>query len=220
MNHPQALDRYFEHCHRRQYPAGSTIITPGAISNDLYYIVDGSVSVVIDDDDGHEFLLAYLNAGDFFGELGLFDEKHERSAWVRARTHCEVAKLNYERLSSLTDTEPDIVFALLAGLSLRVRDTSRKVRDLAFKDVAGRIARAILDLAEQPDAIPSPDGVSVVVTRQELGRIVGCSREMASRVVRSLEEQGLVRSRGRRLQIIGHGPGAAYRSPLSRLEED
>ena len=79
------MERFLEHCHRRTYPAKTVIINAGDHSDELYYLVAGSVSVLIEDDDGHEIVLAYLNAGDFFGEIGMFDEKHERSAWVRAR---------------------------------------------------------------------------------------------------------------------------------------
>jgi CRP/FNR family cyclic AMP-dependent transcriptional regulator len=200
------LGPYFEHCHRRAYPPGSMVINAGDFSNSLYYIVSGSVSVIIEDDDGHEIVLAYLNAGDFFGEIGLFDEKHERSAWVRTRTGCQIAGLAYDRLCEITRESPDIVFAMLAQLALRVRDTSRKVGDLAFKDVAGRIARALLDLCEQPDAEHVPEGTAIQITRQELGRIVGCSREMASRVLRALEEQGVVAVAGRTVTVIGAFP--------------
>ena len=199
------LERYFEHCQRRKYRANTTLITAGDHSNVLYYIIEGSVSVLMEDDDGHELVLAYLNEGDFFGEIGMFDEKHECSAWVRARSGCEIAMLNYDRLSELTENSPDVVFAMLSQLSLRVRDTSRKVDDLAFKDVAGRIARALLELSEQPDAITHPKGIVVSVTRQELGRIVGCSREMASRVMRSMEEQNAVSVSGRSVLVYGAG---------------
>ena len=76
------LDLFLRSSHRRQYPAKTTIIHHGDVPETLYYIVDGSVSVVIEDDDGREIVLAYLSAGDFFGEMGLFDESAGRSAWV------------------------------------------------------------------------------------------------------------------------------------------
>ncbi len=191
------LERCFEHTHRRTFPANATIISAGDHSSTLYYIVSGSVSVILEDHDGHEMVLAYLNAGDFFGEIGMFDERHERSAWVRARTPCEVAQISYERIQELCEHEPDVIFSMLMAMSLRVRDTSRKVGDLAFKDVAGRIARALLDLCEQPDVERRHDGVAIEITRQELGRIVGCSREMASRVLKTMEERGNVTVDGR-----------------------
>ena len=196
-----AIARYFAHGHRRSHPEGSTIITAGDHSSALYYIESGSVSVMYEDDDGHEILLAYLNQGDFFGEIGMFDEKHERSAWVRARTDCEIAQMSYERLREFTAQSPEILYAMLCQLSLRVRDTTRKVGELAFMDVAGRVARALLDLCQQPDAQIRPEGVAIDVTRQELGRIVGCSREMASRVLRDLEDQSVIEVSGKTVLV-------------------
>ena len=201
------LEHFFEHQHRRQFPANTTIISAGDPSNTLYYIRSGSVSVIHEDQDGHEMVLAYLHAGDFFGEIGMFDERHERSARVRTRGPCEVIQISYQRIQELCASEPDVVFAMLTALSLRVRDTSRKVGDLVFKDVAGRIARALLDLCEEPEAKRRAEGIAIDITRQELGRIVGCSREMASRVLKSMEERGNVTIEGRTVVVHGTPKG-------------
>ena len=203
MEREEVVERFLEHCHRRTYPAKTVIINAGDHSDELYYLVKGSVSVLIEDDDGHEIVLAYLNAGDFFGEIGMFDEKHERSAWVRARTQCEVAQVSYDRLRTLTVELPEVLFALLSQLAIRLRDTSRKVGDLAFTDVAGRVARALIDLCEQPDAMTHPDGMQIRITRQELGRIAGCSREMVGRVLKTLEEQHLIGVAGKTIVVFG-----------------
>ena len=106
------LETLLRHSHRRQYPAKTTIIHHGDKPDTLYYMVDGSVSVVIEDDEGREIVLAYLNNGDFFGEMGLFDEESERSAWVVARNKCEVAEINYEQFKRLAEQSPEILFAL------------------------------------------------------------------------------------------------------------
>lgn len=198
-----SLDSFLQHCHRRRYPAKSTIICAGDKPDVLYYILEGSVSVLIEDDEGREIVLAYLNAGEFFGEMGLFDEQQGRSAWVRARTECELAEMSYSRYRQLAAEDPEILFALASQMATRLRATSRKVGDLAFLDVTGRIARTLLDLTEQPDAMTHPDGMQIRVTRQELGRIVGCSREMAGRVLKALEEQGLVWVKGKTIVVYG-----------------
>ena len=198
-----ALHSYFKQCHRRTYRPNATIINAGEPSNVLYYIVSGSVSVVMEDENGHEIVLAYLNEGDFFGEIGMFDEKHERSAWVRTRSKCEVAQISYDRLRKLASEYPDILFAMMSQLALRLRNTSRKVGDLAFTDVAGRVARALLDLCQQPDAMTHPDGMQIRITRQELGRIAGCSREMVGRVLKNLEEQHLITASGKTIVVYG-----------------
>ena len=74
---------------------------------------------------------------------------------------------------------------------------------LAFMDVAGRIAGTLLDLCKEPDAITHPDGMQIKITRQEIGRIVGCSREMAGRVLKSMEEQNLLTAQGKTIVVFG-----------------
>ncbi len=198
-----SIDRFLEHCHRRKYPSKSVIIYAGDAPDVLYYIISGSVSVLIEDENGHEIVLAYLNKGDFFGEMGLFGENATRSAWVRARSECEVAEISYAKFRQLAHEDPEILFALSTQMAARLRTTSRKVSDLAFLDVTGRVARTLLDLCKQPDAMTHPDGMQIRITRQEIGRIVGCSREMVGRVLKSLEEQGLITARGKTIVVFG-----------------
>ncbi len=199
----QAMQKFLEYCHRRTYPAKTVIVNAGDPSEELFYIVKGSVSVIMEDDDGHEIVLAYLNEGDFFGEIGMFDEKHERSALVRTRSECEVAQISYDRLKSVSSELPEVLYAMMSQLALRLRNTSRKVGDLAFMDVSGRVARALLDLCKQPDAMTHPDGMQIRITRQELGRIAGCSREMVGRVLKNLEEEHLISVAGKTIVVFG-----------------
>lgn len=198
-----AIERFLTHCNRRRYPAKSVLIYAGDAPDVLYYIVDGSVTVLIEDEDGHEIVLSYLNTGDFFGEMGLFDEQKKRSAWVRARSQCEVAEIGYTRFRQLAKDDPDILFELASQMALRLRRTSGMVGRLAFMDVAGRIARTLLDLCKEPDAMTHPAGMQIRITRQELGRIVGCSREMVGRVLKSMEDQSLISVKGK--TIVVHG---------------
>ncbi len=199
----EAIQKFLEHCHRKQYSAKTTIIRQGDPSHDLFYIVKGSVSVMLEDEEGHELVLAYLNPGDFFGEIGLFNEHLNRSALVRAKTQCEVATITYEKLKSMSTVFPDLLFAISSQLATRLRKMNRKIGDLAFMDVSGRVARALLDLCKEPDAMTHPGGMQVRVTRQELGRIVGCSREMVGRVLKNLEEQHLIAVSGKTIVVFG-----------------
>ena len=198
-----AIARFLDHCHRKQYPQKTTIIRQGEAATDLFYIIKGSVTVMLEDDDGREIVLAYLNPGDFFGEIGLFNEHSNRSALVRTRTPCEVAHISYEKLKSMPTIFPELVFAISSQLAMRLRKTNRKVGDLAFMDVSGRVARALLDLCKEPDAMTHPDGMQIRITRQELGRIVGCSREMVGRVLKNLEEQHLLTAKGKTIVVFG-----------------
>ena len=194
--------RLLENCHTKRYSNGSRIIHAGDPSTTLYYITGGSVSVMIEDETGHEMVLAYLNQGDFFGEMGLFEED-ERSALVIARGECEVAEISYTKFRDLAHQDPEILMLLAGQMTRRLRATSRKVINLAFLDVAGRVARTLLDLAHQPDAMTHPDGMQIRITRQEIAKIVGCSREMAGRVLKELEEQGLITAHGKTIVVFG-----------------
>ena len=200
------LDKFLPHCQRKRYQAKSNIICAGERSHTLFFIVKGSVTIVIEDDDGREMIIAYLNSGDFIGELGLFEQpglEQARSAWVRAKTECEVAEISYAKFREYAHQEPEILYALSGQIAQRLRNTTRKVGDLAFFDVTGRVARCLLELCKQPDAMTHPDGMQIKVTRQEIGRIVGCSREMVGRVLKDLEEQNLVSVKGKTMVVFG-----------------
>ena len=199
-----AIERFLSHAHKRRYPAKTLVIYAGDEPDALYYIIEGSVAVLMnDEDDGREIVLAYLNPGDFFGELGLFEENAGRSAWIKTRSECTLAEISYSKFRQLSQNEPELLYAISGQMATRLRRTSRKVGDLAFMDVTGRIARTLLDLSKEPDAITHPDGMQIKITRQEIGRIVGCSREMAGRVLKELEDQNLISATGKTIVVYG-----------------
>lgn len=201
-----AINRFLEHCRVRDVPNKTVLINAGDKADSLYFLVNGSVAVIMEDEDGREIVLTYLNAGEFFGEMGLFYEQKTRSAWVQTRTECTIAEMNYQKFRQLAHEDPDLLFELSGQMAHRLGRTSRKVGDLAFMDVAGRVARTLLDLSQQPDAMTHPDGMLVRISRQELGRIVGCSREMAGRVLKALEEQHLIDVSGKSIVVRGVAP--------------
>ena len=206
---PQVLQRipeveaFLRYCERRIFKPKVSIFRQDDPSDCLYLILNGSVSVVVNDlhDPDHEMVMAYLNPGDFVGEMGLFGEDR-RTAQVMARTECELAQISYDRFHQIRSQFPDIVFALATQMGARLENTTRRMTDLAFVDVAGRIAQTLIDLTAQPDAMTHPDGMQIRVTRQELGRIVGCSREMAGRVLKSLQADGLIDVSGKTIVVL------------------
>jgi CRP/FNR family cyclic AMP-dependent transcriptional regulator len=200
------VENFLRHCQRKSYKAKGTVLQQGTDSDTLYLILDGSVSVMVEDESepGHMLVVAYLNPGDFVGEMGLFDDEDQvRSAMVVAKTQCEVAEISYERFHQIRGQFPEILYAVSRQLGSRLRQTTRKLSDLAFVDVSGRIAHTLLDLCKEPDAMTHPDGMQIKITRQELGKIVGCSREMAGRVLKTLEQNGLVSVSGKTMVVFG-----------------
>ncbi|WP_058553988.1 cAMP-activated global transcriptional regulator CRP [Thiohalocapsa sp. ML1] len=205
---PEWLAPFMSYCHTKQYEKRFDFIHAGEPAETLYYLVEGSVAALIEDEDHRELTLAHINAGEFIGEMGLFLPQKTHSVIVRTRTKCRVAEISYRRLEQVLERELrdfalPILFAIGRQLSMRLQRTSRKVGDLAFVDVTGRIAGALLDLCKQPDAMTHPDGMQIRITRQDLGRIVGCSREMAGRVLKALEEQEQISVKGKTIVVFG-----------------
>jgi len=204
----EAIQAFLHFCHKRRYPRNHEILVPGDAGDKLYYIVEGSVSITMRDMDNHEIVLAYLNKGDFIGEIGIFYGNNTLKVTVRTRADCVLAEISFPRFQKILRSEMaahavDILFALGGQLATRLLQTSRKVGQLAFLDVTGRIAKTLIDLCKEPDAMTHPDGMQIRITRQEIGRIVGCSREMAGRVLKDLEAEGLISAKGKTIVVFG-----------------
>ncbi len=189
--------------YRRQFPKKASIIDCGDKSDTLYYLLDGSTSEVIGDDDGNEIVLRYLFEGDFFGEIGLFSEESQYETSVVARKECEVAAVSYDAIMKVIDQHPEMMFALASHLVRQLHKTTEKVHDLAFLDVTGRVASTLLDLAKNPDSISHREGRQIRLTQQEIARIVGCSRQKVGATLRDFESRGLIHVRGGTMLICG-----------------
>ncbi len=146
------------------------------------------MSVIVDDteDPEQEMVVSYLNPGEFFGEMGLFIEEH-RTANLVIRTPCEFGRISYQELHAIRQQLRYLLYALTAQIGQRLKNTTRKIADLTFIDVYGQIYRSLIQLTALPKAMTRPEGMQIRVTRQELGKLVGCSREMAGRVLEMLE---------------------------------
>ncbi|NOT13250.1 MAG: cAMP-activated global transcriptional regulator CRP [Methylococcaceae bacterium] len=205
----EALAQLLHYCHKKSYPSKATIIRPGDVGDRLYLIIDGSVSICVEDDEsGQELVLAYLNKNDFIGEIGVFKGTEIRKVSAKTRCASQLAEIAYDRFRQLLKKElleyaPDLLIMLGTQLSTRLLITSRKFCDLAFMDVEGRIARTLLDLCKEPDAMTHPDGMQLRITRQEIARLVGCSREMAGRVLKELEDKQLITAHGKTIVVFG-----------------
>ncbi|HUR41666.1 MAG TPA: cyclic nucleotide-binding domain-containing protein [Verrucomicrobiae bacterium] len=208
LNKP-AIQTFVAQAHKRSYPPKHTILHAGDTPTTLFLILEGSVSILLEDKNGREIVLAYLGPGDFFGEMCLFPDQKARTAIVRSRSQPTlVAEATYTSFRTYAAGHHEIMYEIAGQLAARLRDTSQRLGDLAFLDVAGRLAHILLDLSKKPDATEHPRGRVVRISRQELARNAGCSREMAGRVLKKLEEDGLVLSQGRNIVVLDVPAGA------------
>ena len=202
----QDLADFFHCCHSKHYPAKTIIIRPGDLADTLYYIREGSVIISMENEEGGELIIAHMNQGDFLGEIGLFTEISDRSVTVRSTTECKTEEISYQQLKNLSSSQlktcyPKLLEYLSEHMAKRLLSTTRQASELAFLDVEGRVKTALEELAQQPDSMRHPKGIQIKATRQELSRMVGCSREMAGRVLRVLQDQGFVWARGKTMIV-------------------
>lgn len=182
----------------RSYARGSAILRAGDETDGLYIILSGRVKVLIPDDQGHEVILSVMAAREFVGEMGLLDGLPS-SATVEAMEPCEILRLPRTAFLSCLQGNGEVAMLVLRNLVKRLREADRKIESLALIDVYGRVARLIIDMAEQVDG---QWVVQRAPAKQEIARMIGASREMVSRVVKDLQEKNLIRTEKRKIFVI------------------
>ena len=173
---------------KRRYRRGEMIVEQGRKSDALFILLSGRARVITSDARGREVILAVLEAGDYLGEMSLIDNE-PHSATVRAEVQTDVLVLGRNEFAVCLTDNSSMSYAILRGLVARLRYADRQIESLALLDVYGRVARALLDMAEDDE------GRRVIrskVSRQDLAKVVGASREMVSRVMKDLEERHLI----------------------------
>jgi CRP/FNR family cyclic AMP-dependent transcriptional regulator len=177
---------------KRRFKRGEVIVEQGEKSNTLFIILTGRVRVVTSDKRGREVILATLQPGDYLGEMSLIDNE-AHSATVRAEVQTDTLTLGRAEFARCLPENSSMAYAIMKGLVQRLRAADRKIESLALMDVYGRVARALLEFAS-----PDRDGVMTIrdrISRQDIAKMVGASREMVSRVMKDLEDRGFIETR-------------------------
>ena len=185
-----------EHGVVRSYPKNAIIITEGDPSDSLYVILSGRVKVYLSDESGKEVVLDVHGPGRYVGEMAI--DNQPRSASVMTLEPCKLSVLSGAQFREFVRQNPDAAVHLIRSLTHRARVASQNIRSLALMDVYGRVARLLLELAEEKD------GRAVIAehyTQQELAQRVGCSREMISRIFKDLIAGGYISTQGRRIVL-------------------
>lgn len=181
---------------------GETLFTEGDAGDRLYILLSGKVKLGHASADGRENLLAVLGPGEMLGELTLFDPG-PRSTTATAVAPTEMLTLEHNQLMTFIETHPKLAKDMLRSLAQRLRRTNTALADLVFSDVPGRVAKALLDLADRFGTV-TDEGVHVPhdLTQEELAQLVGASRETVNKSLAEFVSRGWIRLEGRAVTLL------------------
>jgi CRP/FNR family transcriptional regulator, cyclic AMP receptor protein len=196
----EELTQFADLTRDKSYPRGSVILFEDDPGDSLFVIRKGRVKVVLIGEDGREVILGVLGVGDHFGELSLIDDR-PRSANVIAMEDADFLILRREDFRKRVELSSSVAWSLLTELSRRLRRADDKIGGLVLLDVPGRIARLLLDLADEGGSTT----IEKSLTHQTIAQMIGASRETVSRAMKEFQDSGLIRVARRRISLADRG---------------
>lgn len=203
LRNVELFDRFDEADHARLVDAAERIelirndvvFSEGAEPDACYVVIDGRIAIANKSVDGRESMVALMERGDLFGEMGLFDGLG-RSAEARALEQSSVIRIPAEVLRALWEDKPDLLWSVVRLLSQRIRSTDEALADSFFLDVTGRTAKHLLELAGDREEFEIP------ITQEELAGLIGASRERVNKAIASFLRLGWIEQNDRQYRIL------------------
>ncbi|MBF0581607.1 MULTISPECIES: CRP-like cAMP-activated global transcriptional regulator GlxR [Corynebacterium] len=198
---PSAVRFLIEQLDSVTFPRGTTIFDEGEPGDRLYIIISGKVKLARHSVDGRENLLTVMGPSDMFGELSIFDPGPRTSSAICV-TEVTAATMDSGMLQQWITEHPEIPQQLLRVLARRLRRTNNSLADLIFTDVPGRVAKALLQLANRFGTQESGAlRVHHDLTQEEIAQLVGASRETVNKALAEFAHRGWIRLEGKSVLI-------------------
>jgi CRP/FNR family transcriptional regulator, cyclic AMP receptor protein len=188
------LEAIASSCQRRSLRRGDVLITEGSRPSELFVVVSGRLAIANRSIDGRESVVALMERGEAFGEMGLFLERG-RTAEARALEPSEVLAIPYGPIRSTYEARPELLWSVVSLLAERLANMDGALADAVFLDVTGRTAKRLLELAGESDEFTLP------VTQEELAGMVGASRERVNKAIAQFVRLGWIEQNERRYRI-------------------
>ncbi len=174
----------------RTLAKGELLFSQGDASSDLYVVMEGRIAISTRSTDGRESMVAVLENGGLFGEMGLFDGG-PRSAEARALSDTTLLEVAFDDVRAAVQERPEVLWAIVRLLAQRIRATDEALADAVFLDVPARTAKRLLELAGDADEFQLP------MTQEDLAGLVGASRERVNKAIAMFTRLGWVKATGR-----------------------
>jgi len=181
-----------------KFRRGAFVLRAGQDPDGLYVILSGRAKVFISDKEGGEVILATIGPGNYFGEMGLIGDR-PRSASVQTLAPSELMFLSKADFLHYVAENPGLATCIMQGLVKRLQQADRQIESLALQDVVGRVSQLLLDLSEEVDGDLV---IQKAPPKQEIAHMIGASREMVSRVMKSLKTSGHIQVHNRRIVLL------------------
>jgi CRP/FNR family cyclic AMP-dependent transcriptional regulator len=175
----------------RRVVRGANVVRAGEATDFVYLVLSGSLKVLATDEEGREVIFGILGPGELFGEMGVLDD-NPRSATVIATATSQLVLIGKSEFKRVLQEKFEITQYIIRNLTQRLRRADRKIENLALLDVYGRVARLLLDMAEE---VGGKHVVTQKITKVDIAKMIGATREMVSRVMNDLRRQGLIEQR-------------------------
>jgi len=190
------------HTHVVTLKRGDRLYDEGDIDDQLYVVIEGKVKLTRTSSDGREVLVRVQGPGDMFGELAMFDPTY-RTSNASAVTEARLAAIAHDDLRKVLNDRPPIALLLLRELAQRLRIITDANTNLIFTDVPGRVAKALLELADK-FGTEQEDGtlVSHDLTQEELAQLVGASRETVNKALADFAARGWIQLSAKSVLLI------------------
>ncbi len=191
---PDELDRVVSAAEELPLMRGDLLFAEGDDPSTLFVVTDGRIAIANRSPDNRESIVALMEPGDLFGDMGMFDGLG-RSAEARALEPSTVVAIPYAPLQALYEERPSLLGGVVRLLAGRLRNTDGALADSVFLDVTGRTAKRLLELAGDDDEFALP------ITQEELAGMVGASRERVNKAIASFVRLGWIEQTDRRYRI-------------------
>lgn len=195
------LDRMAPYMHQKTYRKGELVFLEGDSGEEIYFIINGSVSIYTFDK-SKKVILAFLRVGEYFGEMALMKPGLVRSATAECLVQTKLYILRRSDFQMLIENDRNIAFHLLDYTMERLRRANQQIYDLTFLNVRSRILKRLLALSE-PERKAGENECTIPhkITHQQLAEMVGAVRETVSKVLQELQDEGLIEIQERKIHL-------------------
>ena len=186
---PEQLEQLVSYARTRRVAAGTTLFSKGDPGTELFAVSAGTVKISVPAPDGREAMFNLLHPGEIFGEIALLDGR-PRTADAMAMTDCELTVIERRDFLAFVHGEPNVALQLIALLCERLRIASEHYEEVVFLDLPTRLARILLQLADQTEAGAAEPKLKI--TQREISQMLGSTRESVNKQLRAWSKRGVI----------------------------